>query len=70
MASTRHEITAMDEAALRDVRGTDIAMIYQEPMIALEAARCAYCSRRSILYRPAQANQRAGRAPFASCDVQ
>jgi peptide/nickel transport system ATP-binding protein len=31
-----HEITAMDEAALRDVRGTDIAMIYQEPMIALD----------------------------------
>jgi peptide/nickel transport system ATP-binding protein len=31
-----HEITAMDEAALREVRGTEIAMIFQEPMIALD----------------------------------
>jgi peptide/nickel transport system ATP-binding protein len=31
-----HEIAAMDEAALREVRGTEIAMIFQEPMIALD----------------------------------
>src|SRR5262249_556432 len=31
-----HEITAMDEAALREGRGTEIAMIFQEPMIALD----------------------------------
>jgi peptide/nickel transport system ATP-binding protein len=31
-----HEITAMDEAALREVRGTKVAMIFQEPMIALD----------------------------------
>jgi peptide/nickel transport system ATP-binding protein len=31
-----HEITAMDEAALRHVRGAKVAMIFQEPMIALD----------------------------------
>jgi peptide/nickel transport system ATP-binding protein len=31
-----HDITAMDEAALREVRGTKVAMIFQEPMIALD----------------------------------
>jgi peptide/nickel transport system ATP-binding protein len=31
-----HEISAMDEAALREVRGTKVAMIFQEPMIALD----------------------------------
>src|SRR5262249_17622670 len=31
-----HEITSLDEAALRNVRGTKIAMIFQEPMIALD----------------------------------
>ena len=31
-----HEISAMDEAALREVRGTKMAMIFQEPMIALD----------------------------------
>jgi len=37
-----HEIAAMDEAALREVRGTEIAMIFQEPMIA-----CSPSARRS-----------------------
>jgi peptide/nickel transport system ATP-binding protein len=31
-----HEITAMDEAALRRVRGAKVAMIFQEPMVALD----------------------------------
>jgi peptide/nickel transport system ATP-binding protein len=31
-----HEITAMDEAALRHVRGAKVAMIFQEPLIALD----------------------------------
>ena len=31
-----HDITAMDEAALNAVRGTEVAMIFQEPMIALD----------------------------------
>ncbi|MEZ0305892.1 MAG: ATP-binding cassette domain-containing protein, partial [Hyphomicrobiaceae bacterium] len=31
-----HEITAMDEDALRRVRGSKVAMIFQEPMIALD----------------------------------
>jgi len=31
-----HEITSLDEAALRNVRGTKIAMIFQEPMVALD----------------------------------
>ena len=31
-----HDITAMSEAALREVRGTNIAMIFQEPMTALD----------------------------------
>src|SRR5262245_23153220 len=31
-----HEITALDEAGLRQVRGSKIAMIFQEPMIALD----------------------------------
>ena len=31
-----HEITAMDEAALREVRGAKVAMIFQEPMTALD----------------------------------
>jgi peptide/nickel transport system ATP-binding protein len=31
-----HEITAMDERSLRRVRGAKVAMIFQEPMIALD----------------------------------
>ena len=31
-----HEITRLDEAALRDVRGTKVAMVFQEPMTALD----------------------------------
>lgn len=31
-----HEITSMDDAALSEVRGTKVAMIFQEPMIALD----------------------------------
>jgi peptide/nickel transport system ATP-binding protein len=31
-----HEITAMDEEALRQVRGSKVAMIFQEPMTALD----------------------------------
>jgi len=31
-----HDITAMSEAQLREVRGTKIAMIFQEPMTALD----------------------------------
>jgi len=31
-----HEITAMDETALRQVRGAKVAMIFQEPMVALD----------------------------------
>jgi peptide/nickel transport system ATP-binding protein len=31
-----HEITSLSETALRDVRGTKIAMIFQEPMVALD----------------------------------
>ncbi len=31
-----HEITNLGEAELRDVRGTKIAMIFQEPMVALD----------------------------------
>jgi peptide/nickel transport system ATP-binding protein len=31
-----HDITSMGEAALREVRGTKIAMIFQEPMTALD----------------------------------
>ena len=31
-----HEITAMSDAALREIRGTEVAMIFQEPMTALD----------------------------------
>ena len=31
-----HEVTAMSEAELREIRGTKVAMIFQEPMIALD----------------------------------
>src|SRR6266481_5066804 len=31
-----HEITSLSEAELREVRGTKIAMIFQEPMVALD----------------------------------
>jgi peptide/nickel transport system ATP-binding protein len=31
-----HKITRLNERALRDVRGTKIAMIFQEPMVALD----------------------------------
>ena len=31
-----HDITALDERALRDIRGSQISMIFQEPMTALD----------------------------------